>query len=155
MQIYFQERGKWSDWRRQAYQAKVSVYENNGELRGEFRGSTWPNPFDPHYEEKKLCDAYGCIDEGKYWWEYGGQAHNRLPGLNIAKNGPIVTIAPNPNQENRRFADHIDVHSGQSHGWRGSAGCLTIHPDDWIPFLNVVRNREGVLHLQREQNEVA
>lgn len=40
-------------------------------------------------------------------------------------------------------ANYIHIHWGYSKTWRGSAGCMTIHPDDWASFLSSVPVGKG------------
>ena len=152
MNILLWEHGHWSDTGRDSYQADVFVWDGT---IAQYRGSTWPNPADPDAWGRKREAAYGCLDVGRYWWEYSDTAHNGQPGIAIALNGPLVALTNNPNQEGRQYVDHIDLHSGSTATWRGSAGCPTIHPQDWGVFLNQVQGQQGLLILIRDQNVIA
>lgn len=148
MRMRFFEKGKWSE---DGYRAIVTVIGNNGNVHS-FRGSTWPNPFKPKPPyDLKLSEAYAAIAEGEYHFKYSNTAHNGKPGIDIDNNGKIPTICPNPNQDGKSFADHVDAHSGQNSTWRGSAACLTIHPDDYAAFCSVFKEGDkGILEIERE-----
>lgn len=152
--IHIYDEGKWSDTEKLTYQANFMIYENGDHLLDEFQGSTWPNPFNPKKPSLILDQAYGCVDVGKYWWEYGDHAHNNKPGINICRNGPLVALTDNPYHNGLPYVDHVDIHSGDNTYWRGSAACLTIRPDLWNDFLKIVKGKYGILLLERKYNFV-
>lgn len=154
--ILFDEKQKWSE---RGYGADVSIFEIKDledDLIEEFKGSTWPNPFDPSDYNIKTSDAYGAIEQGLYKAQYLSTAHNNEKGFNIRDNGEIPTINTNPNQNGRMFADHVDIHSGYKDTWRGSAACLTIHPGQWDNFCDLFEEKENVyVRIERKYNEVS
>lgn len=152
MKIRITEYGNWEDVGDRLFRAVIVVFDDAGVPIWTGIGSTWPNPFDPDNPDRKTTDAYGCIRSGIYHWEYGDDAHNGEPGLNINNNQPIDAIARNPNQGGRLFLDHVDMHRAWNDTWRGSGGCLTVHVDDWDDFLAAVKNHCGELELVRMNN---
>lgn len=149
--LLFHEKGKWSE---SGYNADVILFIE-GEAETQFQGSTWPNPIKPR-TNLKLSDAYGAIQEGKYTAQFGRHAHNNRPGFNIENNSEIPTLNPNPNQNGRMVADHVDIHQGYSDSWRGSAACLTIMPFYWEDFIAAFEDGEEVkLEVKRDINTVS
>jgi len=67
---------------------------------------------------------YECVEHRKY--------HKSL----LLESGKEVACrAPNPQQHGELFMRGAFLHSGQSAGWRGSAGCPVVHPVFWLGFL--------------------
>ena len=151
-QLRFQEYGRWSQ---PGYLAEVSI-EDAANLLARLRGSTWPNPLNPKDHSVKLSDYAGAVAAGTYKARFSMTAHNGKPGLDIENNGKIPTICPNPNQDGKMYADHVDIHVGWNDSWRGSKACLTIHPKDWAAFANCFEEGEKVeLIIERRYNEVS
>jgi len=153
MKIIFREYGNWEDQGDRSFRAVVSVFDDAGVPIYTCAGSTYPNPHKPKDANIRTIDAYGCVRSGVYAWKYGDQAHNGEPAININNNQPIDTIAPNPNQGGKLFADHVDIHSAWSETWRGSAGCLTIRKSAWHSFLDIIEGHCGELELNRTNND--
>jgi hypothetical protein len=150
--IRFQENGKWSQ---PGYLAEVYIEKSDGIL-ARLRGSTWPNPFNPKDNEIALANYAGAVAPGKYKARFSMRAHNGDPGFDIENNGRIPTICPNPNQNGKQYADHVDIHVGWSDTWRGSKACLTIHPKDWAAFVTSFEEGENVqVIIERRYNEVS
>lgn len=134
---------------------------------------------------KQLCGSFWpIIKSGQYEFSVG--THRQKKALNVlggseerpfdpkkSKNsklrarGAISTINNNPNQNNRKLADNINIHWGQGPSWRsnrsykrgevvrddllfsyrftGSEGCITIDPgkrdksgmNDWDKFIEL------------------
>ena len=76
---------------------------------------------------------YGQIAPGSY--SYVLVEHHRY-GLAplIAGGGQVVSRVPNPNHDGAKYLTEIFIHKGDSPGWRGSAGCPTVHPLFWRGF---------------------
>lgn len=114
------------------------------------RGSSLPNPYVPQWSKgsvpsgTKLPDAYPMVAEGKHWGIYSITGHNGKPGISLYDNNKCPIAQPINPQTNLTYATHIDIHSGFTTQWRGSAGCLTIHPDDWKKFCNCFMEGERV-----------
>jgi len=149
--VHFYDKGKWSEL---GYKAEVSIKLPTGTLIKGIRGSTFPNPYKPKNPEIKLDKAYGCIQTGEYRFEmYPYKGH---PALLLNKGGKIPTINANPNQNGNHYATEIFIHKGWNEFWRGSAACLTIHPDDWDVFISYFDdNSIGTVIVEREYNEIA
>lgn len=55
----------------------------------------------------------------------------------------LATVNANKAHEMKRVAAGINVHDGRrTKDYRDSEGCLTIHPDDWSTFINILPNIE-------------
>lgn len=150
--ILYREHGRWSE---PGYQADVSIFDSGG-LLGDFKGSTWPNPHDPHEPERQLSDAYGAIAPGIYKARFSRTAHHGEPGFILHNDAFVPTIAPNPNQDGQPHADMIHAHCGQNLLWRGSAACLTHRPDHH--HMICAKFEEGELleiEVLRDVNEVS
>ncbi|MGA2091800.1 MAG: hypothetical protein ABSH16_00130 [Sedimentisphaerales bacterium] len=90
------------------------------------------NPYDPR--TKDPWDAvYTCICCGCYKGKVINDARPDGHGWCIVLNdyGPVPTILPSRNAEHygKFIATEVLVHKGYSPTWRGSAACITIHPD--------------------------
>jgi hypothetical protein len=102
-----------------AYGAIITVESDDGTKSITVPGSSWPNP----------KDKSPGIEEGTYSGRYSPTGHKNTPGINLQGGGVVPTLDPNPRQNGESVADHINVHCGWSGKWRGSQGCITIHPD--------------------------
>ena len=103
-----------------AYGATVVVESDDGTKSVTVPGSSWPNPNNPN----------PGIAPGTYDARYSQTGHKgQDPGIRLRDGGPIPTVGPNPNQGNQAYSTGINIHCGWSGTWRGSAGCITIHPD--------------------------
>ena len=101
------------------YGATITITSNNGRTVTAF-GSSWPNPTNPN----------PGVAQGTYEAIYSPIGHRgREPGVRLENGGPVPTLVPNPLQNNQSFATGINIHSGYSATCRGSAGCITINPD--------------------------
>jgi RHS repeat-associated protein len=114
------------------YEAVVFVRGDNGELYSAY-GSSWPNPTHSH----------PGIKEGTYDAVYRDKGHKGVnPGVRLKDGAAIPTLGPNPAQNNQSFSTGINIHCGDSSSNRGSAGCLTITPEECNEFFDVMSNGE-------------
>jgi len=120
----------------ETYTATVIVVQN-GEVVGEYRGSTYPNST----SNSDNTTPYNTINEGDYPFnnEYGNKGGTEQ-GLNIVdEEGIRVVPGKNPKGEDV-IIKYANVHSGESdkgnYNSRGSKACLTIHPDDAEAFFS-------------------
>lgn len=162
------------DWK-DSYAATVEVFKG-GKSIGKFRGSTLPN-FVPSKDRPKewkysvvqaTCAFPTDLKERYYTWTRTKRADGKRPCLRLAKQVPTVNLSSvraaemtqkellsmlgEESKASRyaQFAEQILVHSGQSQDWRGSAGCLTIHPDDADMFFALIgEGIDGTLALNR------
>ena len=120
----------------ETYTAKIEVIQN-GEVVGVYRGSSYPNSVSNKDNRPKGNTA----KEGEYDYnnKYG---HNKSKekGLNIVdKNGNRYVPGITPEGHDVKMIN-VNVHSGKSdngnYNSRGSAGCITIHPDDTDAFFS-------------------
>lgn len=162
------------DWK-ESYGATVEVLKE-GKSVGKFRGSTLPNflpgkgkPKDWKYSVVQATCAFEEDLKGRYYtWTRTRRADGTRPCLRLSDKVPTVAVSSARASEMSlaeligifkdeskakrylRFADHILVHSGDKQGWRGSAGCLTIHPDDQHAFFELITEGVvGTLELNR------
>jgi hypothetical protein len=103
-------------------------------------GSTCPNPTRPWPRHGTgWRDAYGWIACGdNYVWEC---CRTLRHGLCLVVNAgrEVPARYPNANHGGRPVLTSILIHKGWSATWRGSAGCLTIPPDEWHDFISVFK----------------
>ncbi len=162
------------DWK-DAYSATVEVFRGEMPI-GKFRASTLPNfipsrgkPKDWKYAVVQATCAFPSDLKGRsFTWTRTKRADGKRPCLRLAKEVPIVNLSSeragkltlsdllamlkDESKANRygRYAEDILVHSGQSQDWRGSAGCLTIHPDDADKLFELIpEGMKGTLELNR------
>jgi RHS repeat-associated protein len=104
-------------------------------------GSSWPNPTHPS----------PGIESGAYSGVYIPTGHQgQLPGVRIENGLPVPTLGPNPAQSGQEFATGINIHCGFSPTNRGSAGCVTIHPDHCQQVWGVLQPGEtGTITIGR------
>jgi hypothetical protein len=105
--------------------------------------SRWPNP----------NNQSPGIADGSYFGKWCNKCHKKgtKPGIRINYGNPIPTNGPNPAQNNRPFADGVNIHCGFSPDRRGSEGCVTIDPafcqDVW-DVLNP-QGEQGVITITK------
>jgi len=158
-----------------SYSATVEVFKD-GKSVGKYRGSTLPNflpgrgkPQDWKYAVVQATCAFPNDLKPRYYtWTRMKRADGIRPCLRLAKEVPTVNLSSARAEEMksadllsmlreestsgryRKFAENILVHSGQDQDWRGSAGCLTIHPDDAGKFFGQISEGiDGTLELNR------
>ena len=136
-----------------------------------FRCSTLPNDKPPAADPKKeysLTLSTGTMKvplkgERYYTWKRGLREDGIRPCLRLASEVPTVNVGTERDREkfisflingaekgDFHFATNILVHAGFKDAWRGSAGCLTIHPDDAKKFFDAIPvDTVGTLSLFR------
>lgn len=106
--------------------------------------SSCPNPFRP----KTLIpwtQAYGWIAPGKYKWEC--VLHPKF-GKSLLINGgeQIPSRIPNSNHKNQLVISEVFWHAGgigsKNPEWRGSAGCLTSHIEEFDKMISFITTGE-------------
>lgn len=162
------------EWRN-SYAATVEILKD-GKSLGKFRASTLPNflpgrgkPKDWKYAVVQAsCSFPEEMKARSYVWTRTTRADGLRPCLRLADEVPTVSISSSREAEistaqllsmlgeeskakrYNRFAKNILVHSGQNQDWRGSAGCLTIHPDDAEKFFSLIpQGIKGTMELNR------
>lgn len=162
------------DWKG-AYSATVEVFKD-GKSIGKFRGSTLPNfqpssdkPSDWKYAVVQATCAFPSDLKNRYYtWSRTKRVDGVRSCLRLKKEVPTVNLSSARAAEMKladilrmlseesksgrymKYAEDILVHSGFKETWRGSAGCLTIHPDDADAFFNLIAEGiEGTLELNR------
>lgn len=137
--VVFESKGTTSDG---VYDQKVIVFSQYGTILGIFKGSSTPNPFKPKSPLVKGKKAYPYVTTGIYPITHG--FHRGKHALIVNNNGNVPTTELNPNFPNQgENARYIHIHWGYSKTWKGSAGCPTIHPDEWNSFLNALPSGQG------------
>ena len=145
----------------ETYTATVIVVQN-GEVVGEYRGSTYPNST----SNSDNTTPYNTINEGDYPFnnEYGNKGGTEQ-GLNIVdEERNRVVPGKNPEGEDV-IIKYANVHSGKSdkgnYNSRGSKACITIHPDDaeaffshfvWTNDKKTTGTSNGRIFIKRDKN---
>ena len=120
----------------ETYTATVVVVQN-GEIVGEYRGSSYPNST----SNSDNSTPYNTINEGDYPFnnKYGHKQGNEK-GLNIVDNKGKRTVPGTDKNGEDVTIEYGNVHSGKSdkgnYNSRGSIACITIHPDDADAFFS-------------------
>jgi hypothetical protein len=162
------------DWK-EAYSATVEVFKGTKSI-GKFRGSSLPNflpsndkPLEWKYAVVEATCAFPTDLRNRFYtWKRTTRGDGTTPCLRLHKKVPTVNIsserAAEMTLENiirmladeskakryNQFATNILVHSGFQQTCRGSAGCLTIHPDNANAFFSLIADGlEGTLELNR------
>lgn len=119
----------------ETYTATIVVIQN-GEKKGEYRGSTFPNSV----SNEDNSTTYNTLIEGEHSFNnlYGHKG-GAQKGLNIVNDeGNRIADGYNSNGD-RVTMYNVNVHSGKSdngnYNSRGSHGCITIHPEDAEAFF--------------------
>ncbi len=116
----------------QTYGGQITITGDSGQTVT-VQGSSWPNPSNPH----------PGISEGQYPSVYSPTGHReQKPGVRLKDGGQVPTLAPNPDQGGQSFSTGINIHCGDSPTNRGSAGCITIQPDQCEEAFNVLQPGE-------------
>ena len=114
------------------YGATINVTGDNGQSVS-VSGSTWPNPNNPS----------PGIATGTYDAIYSETGHKGITnGVRLENGGQIPTLGPNPAQNNQDYATGVNIHSGYSSTNRGSAGCITIDPQQSSLVWNILQGGE-------------
>lgn len=168
--IKSKEQSKWID----RYGASIELYKD-GKLVKKFRGSTLPNhlpgkdkPGDWMYSVVQAnCAFPPDLQKRYYTWTSGKRADGKRECLRLAEKVPTVAVGSErandmtlkevidlfvagSSNAKYQYATNILVHSGYKTTWRGSAGCLTIHPEDAASFFNAIPNgTKGTLEVAR------
>ncbi len=92
--------------------------------------STWPNPKNPS----------PGIALGTFNSTYSTTGHKGVTnGVRLENGNPIPTLGPNPEQNGKSIATGVNIHCGSTQMNRGSAGCVTIQPDQCQEVWNVLK----------------
>ena len=123
-----------SDPGQPGYLDRVLVYGED-EVLYQGPASCCPNPTKPWPRNNITWETcYGWIATGTYAWEC--VSHWRRGRCLLVNDGGICTARrPNPNHEGLSILTGVYVHKGWSNTWRGSAGCITVPPEDWSAFV--------------------
>ena len=119
---------------KRAYTADVFVQHKDGTVMGPYKGSSFPNAPDSQYTQK-------TVKEGTYSFnnKYGHLGGSKK-GLNLVdEQGDRNTSATTTPGGSDATAKYVNVHSGEKPNAaglqnRGSAACITLHPDDVESF---------------------
>lgn len=125
------------------YGGTITVTGNSGQTVTVV-GSSWPNSTNPS----------PGIASGTYDAVYSPTGHHGTsPGVRLENGNAIPTLGPNPAQNNQPFATGINIHTGYSPTCRGSAGCITIAPDQASLVWDILQPGEtGTITIDRTDN---
>lgn len=127
-----------------SYTAEIYVVQPNGEVTGPYDGSSYPNSVDT---EGDNSPAANTVDEGTHnYSNQFGHDGGTEPGLNLGQ-GNVTTYdqrtSPGTDPDGNAVDPSltvINVHEGYSNNGnynsRGSAGCVTVCPDDADAFFS-------------------
>ena len=157
------------DWTA-VYNATIELHVK-GKPVVSFKGSTLPNDKPPTSDPKKIYSltlSTGTMKvplkgERFYTWKRGLREDGIRPCLRLAAEVPTVNVGTERDRDkftsflingaekgDFHFATNILVHAGSKENWRGSAGCLTIRPEDADAFFNAIPvDTVGTLSLFR------
>ncbi len=120
------------------YGGTITVIGNNG-ISVIVNGSSWPNP----------TNANPGIATGTYNATYSSTGHHGTDPA-VLFNGAIPTLNSNPNNNLQPNATNIQIHCGDTPTNRGSAGCITIQPDQCQQVWNLLQNGQtGTVTINR------
>ncbi len=140
------------------YTADVYVYDDEtGDLYGPYDGSSYPNS----KSNSDNSTGYNTVDEGEH--DYNNESGHKggtKKGLNLVDSEGNRTASGTAPDGSATTMTYVNVHSGASdrgnHNSRGSAGCVTICPDDATSFFNNfdfsggnTGNASGTIHVSR------
>jgi len=119
------------------YTAEIYVRDNEGEMHGPYRGSSYPNSVNPTDNSTNANTANA--DETFLFNNAYGHSGGMQKGLNVVnEQGERIANGTRPNGQ-EIIMQYVNVHRGFSNNGnynsRGSEGCITIHPDDWNNFI--------------------
>ena len=127
----------------EVYGDSVTIHEGDNNMLGHWDGSACPNG--RYYNKQtgqwlRYQELYGWMAPG----DYSGKVinHERKYGKSIllADGGKLPARYPNPNRRSSYFGTpfvaEIFIHKGFSVTCRGSAACITIHPQQWASFID-------------------
>lgn len=136
----------------QGYPDSIALLEDGKENYLGQCGSC-PNPFQPS-TEKPWNDVYACLAEQEA--KAKCIVHPKFKKcLIINEGGACQTLNPNYNRPLAKYvAYEIFVHCGDTDTWRGSKGCITIPPKDWLLFLKKIYVGEEFKLIIRKQEVV-
>lgn len=118
----------------------VAVYDGTTVVHGG-HASCCPNPYRVNRNGNptpwRLC--YGWIADGVYG--AACMVHHKYGKCLLIEGGRRVpSRTPNPAHGGKMWLSELFVHSGalgsKRQDWRGSRGCPTIPPDEWVAFID-------------------
>lgn len=122
-----------------SYTANVYVVDENGDINGPFRGSSYPNSV----SGTDNTAAANTLSEGTHQYNNtSGHKGGTKKGLNVDDSGTGARTASGTKPDNTETQmEYVNVHSGTSDNGnatsRGSLGCQTIAPTDAASFFSI------------------
>lgn len=112
------------------------LYDSNYKMIYDCYCSTNPNGYRPS-DRLGWTDAYAQICLGRY--SYDVITHDKYGKCLMINDGNAVPTTNFNINQNGNYATEIFLHSGgiksSDPKWRGSRGCLTIHPDEFAAYM--------------------
>jgi RHS repeat-associated protein len=122
----------------QTYGGTLVITGDNGNTVS-VNASSWPNPTNPSPGIASTQFNPNAIDGYPGTYSPTG-LHGTDPAIVVP--GFVPANGPNPNQNDFPLADLIRIHCGNTNTNRGSAGCITIQPDQCQRVWDLLRNGE-------------
>lgn len=114
------------------YGDKIAVC--NGRLLYHGQASCCPNWRTPWLRcGRHWLMSYAWVAPGEYGYDVIAHTKHGMC-LRVNGGGRVATRNWNPVQRDNFMLGCL-VHCGQTESWRGSAGCLTLPPEDWQRFM--------------------
>jgi len=110
---------------------------SDGHLRAAGPCRTGPNYRQPEqYGGGSWMLSYGLLAPGHYIYECLN--HRKFDKcLIINGGGRCPSVVPNPKHDGELWMSGVFVHCGISNDWPGSAGCQTLAPEWYTPFISL------------------
>jgi len=123
------------------YRDHAVLYNCIGNMVWQGYMSICPNPFSPK-GQKPWQNVYGWMEAG----EYKGQCVKHPKYGKCIYIGKVGTRNPNANHDGQYIMTEVFIHQGgfrcKNPEWRGSAGCPTMHKNEWKAFISCFHDGE-------------
>lgn len=132
-------------------------YKIDGELQWSGHCSTCPNPFVPTKPNIKWDKYYPWIAPGRYTFHcVKSKKYGKC--LVVNHGGNVASRVPNHRHSNRHIMRecliHLGGHKCKNPDWRGSAGCITLHKNQWFDFIRLFKiGHHGILEVADQAKE--
>lgn len=127
-----------------AYDGLLEVLDEAGNAKASFHVNTDPTN---NYNG-------GEVAPGEYIYRKRVRVDGRIVYDVLTKDGGNIlpSTKPNPNHGGKKIIQAVQIHCG-GRSWDGSRGCLTLPPDEWWAFRQVIADEGVVKILDTEKRE--